>query len=175
MKADGQFFQFQCATLGATLEIMKIYLEGAQRIRAHQLKMINEALIDYAESAKQVQSAKSDEELLAIQERMARAQTEKLIRYWNGLYQAAAQTQGEILNRATISGTGEGLRHSLRTAAGAHQHYMDALRSMADAAVSAFLPAGHPFEQAAREAEGEVASAHAGIQHGDASRKRKAA
>ncbi|MGH8667994.1 MAG: phasin family protein [Burkholderiales bacterium] len=77
------------AGLKNAADLMKASLENAERLQNQQLAVIRTALDEQAKSMAELGQAKTMDELLAIQTRMAGAQFERMIGYWAGL----AQTQ----------------------------------------------------------------------------------
>src|SRR5437667_135479 len=57
MKLDNPFLDAHREALRATLDIMKVTLQGAERIRAHQMKMITQSLEDCTRNDEEIESA----------------------------------------------------------------------------------------------------------------------
>jgi len=78
------------AGLKNAADLVKASLESAERLQNQQLAAIRSALDQQAKSMAELGQAKSMDELLAIQTRMAGAQFERLIGYWAGFAQQQA-------------------------------------------------------------------------------------
>ena len=78
-------------------EVARMSLENNIRLQERQLEIARGILDEQARSAEEVSNAKSMEELLALQSRMASAQLGRMVEFWSGVWQAAAQNQGEAL------------------------------------------------------------------------------
>lgn len=72
-------------------DLMKASLENAERLQNQQLAAIRTALDEQAKSMAELGQAKTIDELLAIQTRLAGAQFERMIGYWAGLAQSQVQ------------------------------------------------------------------------------------
>src|SRR6186997_1450231 len=96
-KSDNQFFDLYRSGLEAFLDMTKTSVQGAERLREHQLKAINEAFSEAGETGRQFGAVRSLEELLELQSKLAPVQLEKAMRYWGGLYATGARNQVEIM------------------------------------------------------------------------------
>lgn len=160
-----QFVDFYRAGLKATGDMLRASLEGAERLRTQQLAAIGEALAAHEQSVAEISQAKGFEELFAVQAKIAGAQSQAVIGYWNGLYQAAGENQAEINKRvqAQVEQIRDNFQQALSAAPGGSVPMMQALQSLVDATSSAYALTARATEEAAKLAAGQVASANAGI------------
>src|SRR4051812_16895361 len=98
-KSDNQLFDVYRTGLEAFLDITRSSVQGAERLREHQLKAMNEAFSEAGETGRQMGSVRSLEEWVELQSKLAPTQLEKAIRYWSGLYAAGARNQVEIMQQ----------------------------------------------------------------------------
>ena len=73
--------------LKGAVDLMKVSLENAERLQNQQLNAIRSALEAQVKSAAELGQAKTMDELLAVQTRLAGEQLERMLGYWSGLYE----------------------------------------------------------------------------------------
>jgi hypothetical protein len=73
--------------LKGAVDWMKASLEGAERMQNQQLIAIRSALDAQIKSASELGGARTMDELLAVQTRMAGAQMEGLLGFWTSFYE----------------------------------------------------------------------------------------
>jgi hypothetical protein len=83
------------AGLKSAVEMMKSSLENAERMQNQHLVAIRNALEQQSRSAEEMMQAKSLDELLALQTRLAGAQMEAAMGYWASMCQAMMPMQGQ--------------------------------------------------------------------------------
>ena len=81
------------AGLKNTADLLKTSLENAERLQNQQLVAIRTAIVEQAKSATELSSARTLDELLTAQSRLAGAQMERVLGYWSELFQVAGQNQ----------------------------------------------------------------------------------
>jgi hypothetical protein len=96
------------AGLKSAVELMKTSLENAERMQSQHLVAIRTVLEQQQRSAEEMMQAKSLDELMALQTRLAGAQMEAAMGYWTGMCQAmlsngqsAAKAASQRLNRGS--------------------------------------------------------------------------
>jgi phasin family protein len=75
------------AGLKGAVDWMKVSLESAERMQNQQLIAIRSALDAQVKSATELGGAKTLDELLALQTRMAEAQMQGLLGFWTSFYE----------------------------------------------------------------------------------------
>ena len=90
---QAEFLDFYKAGLKSAVDLMKASLESAERLQQQQLAAIRSALEQHVKSVNELSNAKSLEDLMALQQRMAGAQFERVMGYWSDLCQTAGQNQ----------------------------------------------------------------------------------
>jgi phasin family protein len=90
---QAEFLDLYKAGLKSAVDLMKASLESAERLQQQQLAAIRSALEQHVSSVNELGSAKSLEDLLALQQKMASSQFERVMGYWGNLCQAAGQNQ----------------------------------------------------------------------------------
>jgi len=78
-------------------------LSGAQQMLERQAEVSRELLAEYVNAAKQIETAAHVHDLLAIQSRLVRIQTEKATNWWAALYVEMGIGQKELLRNAQAS------------------------------------------------------------------------
>jgi len=169
--------QLYRANLKTTLEVMKVCLEGAERLRTSQLQAIQDAKADGAEWRQEMETANSVEELLPIQQRLALAQLENVLGYWSGLFSAVTRAQVESIRQtqAYASSVASELKRSLEQAPPEDNPTLASFNQMLSEACSAYERAAEANEQAIRIAESAIVTADAGIRTVVADSTRKVA
>jgi phasin family protein len=71
-----------------------------ERLQNQQLAAVRAAVEQQSKSSGDLGKAKTLDELIELQGRLAGAQFERLMGYWSGLYQAAGQNQMAVLEQA---------------------------------------------------------------------------
>lgn len=160
-----QFFDFYRAGLKASGDMIKASLEGAERLRTQQLTAINEALAAHARAVAEIDHAKGFEELVAVQGKLAAAQYQTVIDYWNGIYQAAGESQAELSKRvqAQAEQIRENFQKTLGAAPSGSAPIIAALQPLMDVASSAYVLTARAAEETAKLAAAQLATANAGI------------
>jgi phasin family protein len=109
------------AGLKTAADLFKTSLENAERLQNQQLVAIRTAIVEQARSATELGSARTLDELLSAQSRLAGSQIERALGFWSELCQVAGQNQmaaigqmqqqmsrmSETLAQAVTSGAGE--------------------------------------------------------------------
>ena len=114
---------------------MKTSLESAERLQNQQLVAIRSAIDQQSKSVSELSRAKTLDELLTLQSRMAGAQFERAMTLWSDLFQAAGENQRNWLSEsyaltarateeaaklAAAATTNAGARHAAK---GPHQEH----------------------------------------------------
>jgi hypothetical protein len=95
-----QFLDFYRTGLRNASEMMKASLESAEKVQQQQFQAMRNALEENAKSVNQLADAKSIEEVVAVQTRMAGTQMEQLIGLWTGMWRIAGENQNSMLRQA---------------------------------------------------------------------------
>lgn len=98
-----QFLDIYRAGMKTAAEVLKSSLENVERVQNRQLQLVRTALEENAKSADELASAKSLDELVSMQTRLAAAQMERTIELWSGLWRSTAEGLRESYNRTTES------------------------------------------------------------------------
>ena len=86
---QAEFLDLYRAGLKTAADLMKVSLQGAEKLQNQQLIAIRTALDQQSKSISELGQARTIDELLALQTKMAGAQWERAMGYWTEL----AQTQ----------------------------------------------------------------------------------
>lgn len=128
-------------------------LSGAERMLERQAEISREILAEYAEAAKQIESAGDVRALLSIQSRLARMQMEKAMSWWAESYAQAGASQKELLrtSHVFVLGLTETLSRTLdgMVPAPGTEPVMTAMKLVVDAARSSYTGAADPGVPAA--------------------------
>ena len=82
-----EFLDLYRAGLKTAADLMKASLQSAERLQNQQLVAIRSALDQQSKSINELGQARSIDELLALQTKMAGAQWERAMGYWTELWQ----------------------------------------------------------------------------------------
>src|SRR3954469_9162380 len=164
-KSDNQFFDLYRSGLEAFLDMTRTSVQSAERLREHQVKAINDVFSEAGEAGRQIGSAKSLEELLELQAKLAPTQLEKAMRYWSNLYATGARNQVEIMQQMQTKVTNftEACRATLDAAPQGTEPVVGPLKSAVTAMCSAYTLTARAGEEAAKLAVSQIESAHAGM------------
>jgi len=96
---QAEFLDLYKAGLKSAVDLMKASLESAERLQQQQLAAIRGALEQHVKSVNELSSAKSLDDLMALQQKMAGAQLERVMGYWSSLCQATGQNQAAAMGQ----------------------------------------------------------------------------
>ena len=95
-----EFVDLYRAGLRSSVELMKASLEGMERLQNQQLAAVRAAVEQQSKSSGELGKAKTLDELIELQGKLAGAQFERLMGYWTSLYEAAGQNHMAALAQA---------------------------------------------------------------------------
>ena len=98
-----QFLDIYRAGMKTAAEVMKSSFENVERVQNRQLQLMRSALEENAKSADELAAAKSLDELVSLQTRLAASQMERTIELWSGLWRSTAEGLRDTYNRTTES------------------------------------------------------------------------
>ena len=93
------FFDFYRIGFKSASDLARSSLEGAARLRNHQLAVIQDALASHAQVAALVNEARGPNELIALPAHLASLQTRTMMTCWAGFFQLASEQQIETAGR----------------------------------------------------------------------------
>jgi phasin family protein len=164
-KSDNQLFDLYRSGLEAFIDLARTSVQGAERLREHQLKAVHEAFSEAGDAGRQIGSAKSLEELLELQSKLAPTQLEKAMRYWGGLYATGARNQVEIMQHMQnkVTDFTEACRATLDAAPQGTEPVVAPLKSAVTAICSAYTLTARAGEEAAKLAVSQIESANSSL------------
>jgi phasin family protein len=109
------------AGLKTAADLLKTSLENAERLQNQQLVAIRTAIVEQSKTASELGSARTLDELLSAQSRLAGMQIERALGYWSELCQVAGQNQMAAIGQVQqqMSRMSESLAQAVTTTAGA--------------------------------------------------------
>ena len=96
---QAEFLDLYKAGLKSAVDLMKASLESAERLQQQQLTAIRGALEQHVKSVNELTSARSLDDLVALQQKMAGAQLERMMGYWTSICQTAGQNQAAAMGQ----------------------------------------------------------------------------
>jgi len=105
---QADFIDLYRAGLKTTADMMKASLQNAERLQNQQLAAIRNALEQQSRAASELGQARSLDELMSLQTRLAGAQIERAVGFWSEVYQTQvqqAQSWWNEMNGAAQSAT----------------------------------------------------------------------
>jgi phasin family protein len=102
---QAEFLDLYRAGLKTAADLMKASLQNAERLQNQQLVAIRTALDQQSKASSELSQARSIDELLALQTRMAGAQWERAMGYWTDLWQTQVAQGRDWLNETTAAAT----------------------------------------------------------------------
>ena len=98
---QAEFLDLYRAGLKTAADLMKVSLQNAERLQNQQLVAIRTALDQQSKAASELGQARTIDELLALQTRMAGSQWERTMGYWTELWQTQIAQGRDWLNEAS--------------------------------------------------------------------------
>lgn len=110
MSPQADLFDLYRAGLKNAADLMKASLESAERVQSQQLVAIRRALDQQSQTMGELGEAKTLDQLLALQTRMAGAQFERTVSLWGDLVQVATQEAAKLAStaQAAVRNSGSG-------------------------------------------------------------------
>lgn len=96
---QAELFDLYRAGLKTAADMMKASLESVERLQNQHLVAIRTALDQQAKSVDDLARAKTLDELMAFQTRLAGDQFERAMTYWGGLVQIATENQRKAIGQ----------------------------------------------------------------------------
>lgn len=107
-----EFLDLYRAGLKTAADLMKASLQSAERLQNQQLVAIRTALDQQSKSINELGQARSIDELLALQTKMAGAQWERAMGYWTELWQAQLAQGRDWISEATQAAAANASAHA---------------------------------------------------------------
>lgn len=119
---QAEFLDLYRAGLKTAADLMKVSLQGAERLQNQQLVAIRTALDQQAKSIGELGQARTIDELLALQTKMAGAQWERAVGYWTELWQTQIAQGRDWMSEAAHAATvNAGVRQQQQVQATKHE------------------------------------------------------
>jgi phasin family protein len=83
--------------LDATMRVTEAIIEGSTRMHEVQIEAATDAHADAVATQKSLAAASTPAQLLRIQTEWLAANQKKSMQYWKSLYEAAAQTNAQVM------------------------------------------------------------------------------
>jgi phasin family protein len=94
-----EMFDLYRASLKSAADILKASLESAERLQNQNLVAIRTAIVEQSKSLSELGEAKTLDELMALQARIAGEQFRRTMGYWTNLCQTAGQNQLAVIGQ----------------------------------------------------------------------------
>ena len=102
---QAEFLDLYKAGLKTAADFMKVSLQSAEKLQNQQLVVIRQALDQQARSLSELGQAKTIDEVLALQTKMAGAQWERAMGFWSEMTQTQMAQAREWLSEAAHAAT----------------------------------------------------------------------
>jgi phasin family protein len=96
---QSQFIDLYRASMKTAADLMKSSLEQSERLQQQQLELVRGALEENARSTSQLAEAKSIDEMLALNSRVAGAQLERVTEFWSSWWRMAGDAQKSMIDQ----------------------------------------------------------------------------
>jgi hypothetical protein len=93
MQPQPQFVDLYRANLRSAADLMKTSLQQTERLHQQQLEIVRRALEESERSTNQIAEARSIDDIIAVNTRVAGAQLERITAFWSSMWHAAAESQ----------------------------------------------------------------------------------
>lgn len=108
---QAEFLDLYKAGLKTAADLMKVSLQGAEKLQNQQLVAIRSALDQQSKTISELGQARTIDELLALQTKIAGAQWERAVGYWTELAQTQmAQARDWMSEAAHVASTNAAVR-----------------------------------------------------------------
>ena len=94
-----EMFDLYRASLKSAADILKASLESAERLQNQNLVAIRTAIVEQSKSLSELGEAKTLDQLMALQARIAGEQFQRTMGYWSNLCQTAGQNQLAVIGQ----------------------------------------------------------------------------
>ena len=94
-----EMFDLYRASLKSAADILKASLESAERLQNQNLVAIRTAIVEQSKSLSELGEAKTLDQLMALQARIAGEQFQRTMGYWTNLCQTAGQNQLAVIGQ----------------------------------------------------------------------------
>lgn len=94
-----EMFDLYRASLKSAADMLKASLESAERLQNQNLVAIRTAIVEQSKSLSELGEAKTLDELMALQARIAGEQFQRTMGYWTNLCQTAGQNQMAVIGQ----------------------------------------------------------------------------
>jgi hypothetical protein len=98
---QAEFVDLYRAGLKTAADLMKASLQNAEKLQNQQLVVIRNALDQQAKAIGELSQAKTIDEVLAVQTRMAGAQWERAVGFWSELWQTQLSQGRDWINETS--------------------------------------------------------------------------
>ena len=115
---QAEFLDLYRAGLKTAADLMKASLQGVEKLQNQQLVAIRTALDQQSKSLNELGQARTLDELLALQTKMAGAQWERAMGYWTDMYQTQMAQARDWLSEAAHAASANAI---MRQQAGKHE------------------------------------------------------
>lgn len=165
--SKSNLFELYQSGLVSALDVMKVCLEGAEKLRSEQLAAIRDGMTELARSCNEVGEAKSFETLFALQSRISAWQFERVLSHWSGLAQSGSDAQAEVLRQVhkQLIEIRERFRETLNAATGGSEPLMNAIQSMLASTSTAYALSARATEEAIKFGAAQAATADAAVRY----------
>jgi hypothetical protein len=102
---QAEFLDLYRAGLKTAADMMKVSLQSAERLQNQQLVAIRTALDQQSKSISELSQAKTLDEVLAVQTKIAGTQIERAVSYWSDLCQTQMAQARDWFNETYTAGT----------------------------------------------------------------------
>jgi hypothetical protein len=102
---QAEFVDLYRAGLKTAADLMKASLQNAEKLQNQQLVVIRNALDQQAKAIGELSQAKTIDEVLAVQTRMAGAQWERAVGFWSELLQTQFAQSRDWINETSQAAT----------------------------------------------------------------------
>ena len=93
---QNQFLDIYKTQLKTTADMISASLEGAERLQRQQLEMMHNMLDEQVKSVRELADAKSVDEWVALQTRLAGSQLERAMEFWAQMWRAVGDNRMAI-------------------------------------------------------------------------------
>ena len=96
---QAQFLDLYRASLKTATDMMRTSLEQSERFQQQQLQMVRSALEESSRSGSQVSEAKSLDDIVALNSKLAGAQLERMTEFWSNWWRVAGDAQKSMIDQ----------------------------------------------------------------------------
>jgi hypothetical protein len=102
MQSQQHILDLYRASLRSATDMMNASLQQSERLQQQQLEIMRGALEETERTTQQIATAKSFDDTVSLNSRVAGTQLERVTEFWSGMWRAAAESQKQMVEQMQV-------------------------------------------------------------------------